>query len=310
MLTIPLQALAQTAYEKFLADGLDRYSRGLGVGYFEEIVTACLEDELNFRMRWAKKSNGLDTLLEQLDADDWWKQKLELIIDRCIVCPVDDLLNKVMPSPTWQVWGTHWQGGKMTIEKRGDYRIMEWERLTEEYEPHRYPSLQDSPSPARLIIIPARMIARWGWSYWFKNKNESEDENLVTINQFDEITQWIIEDQLATRMIWANSSSCMENFLLESGLYDDYLSSIAFFYAVEKIGFRIEACLKNLISDHTWEIWQIKRLNPHGVVKLIRGKDYRIWDYPRIRQREADGHKRNKNSSDFGYPHEADSVPY
>lgn len=306
MITIPLYSLAKTAYEDFLAQGLNRYCRSIDAGFFEEIVKAGLEDELSFRMKWATASYQLDTLIEQLDAEDWWELQLRGIIDRCIISPMDDLLGQVIDWPTWQVWDTSWLGCDVTMEKRGDYRILEWERLSGEYEPHRFPFLKTCTSPAKLIFLPVRSMARSVWSYWFKHK-KSEKE--LTVELFEEIAIQIIEDRLTERMVWASNTTNVESFLLANDLYANYLSSGAFNSAVMRLGFRIESCLDGLISDHTWEIWQVRKLDLHGVVKLERGKDYRIWDYPRMREMELNAQKWKRPAAAIGYSIEADSGP-
>ena len=320
MLKIPLKVLAKTAYEKFMEvaghewlGGLLRY---LDRPFFEELALACLDDEINFRMCWAKTTNRREEIINRLEWDhspyqslDW----LDAVIDQWLVNPIDDRLNGFVLVGTWDILDLKYEGGVMSIESLGDYRILEWERLMLKYEPKRYRFyfLETGASPARRIVLPLRTMAREGYSYWFKKKGKEEDlSSPITLEQFQTLTLKIIEDQLTSRMVWARSSFEMDDFLQSEGLYDLYCASLTFYQAIERIIVRIESFLRGLLSEATWEVWEALVLEKTGAVQLVRLNDYRILDYPRLKDLEDCAQRKPTTTAYADSAIGSDSVPY
>lgn len=314
------------AYENYLEQGFPRAcryfdedegyccsDRPLDLAFFQKAALAYIDDELNFRMHWARSSNKLDCLKNNLD---WaarlepWLEALDQIIDQLIVKPIDEIINESLPIRTWEALLVNPKEDSIMIESHGDYRILEWERLVREYEPDRYLFLETCTSSAKAVILPIRLIAREGYLYWLKNKTNPAPSEEITMATFQTVTLKILEDYLTLRMIWAQSSHEVEDFLRSTGLYEHYSFNTRFYSAIEQIGARIDSFLDGLISDCTWEVWEVQNYDRTGSVKLSRLNDYRIMDYTRLKELENYEQNYQRASTCPDYSGEADSSPY
>lgn len=107
----------------------------LHVGHSFEIIRAMLDDQLNTRLMWARKSHDFDEVAQKhipwLFED---ARNKELFDDfYCEVCDeyetkLSVMLDSMIGGLTWDIWTTRAIGLDIVLTRGIDYRVYDWER--------------------------------------------------------------------------------------------------------------------------------------------------------------------------------------